>query len=118
MAPNNDPNKPSQDFFGEILGAIRCLPSVAPTIYPKVSEATMPKTVITTSQAPSSTCNSVIPKERKNGNHKRSEERRVGKECRSRWGREQQKKKKKSRKNEGPQKRRRAVTRHKSKTAR
>src|SRR5699024_5532328 len=70
MAPNNDPKKPSQDFFGEILGAIRCLPSVAPTIYPKVSEATMPKTVITTSQAPSSTCNSVIPKQRKNGNHK------------------------------------------------
>src|SRR5699024_239132 len=70
MDTNNDTKKHSQDFVGEMLGAIRCLQSGATTIYPKVSEATMPKTVITTSQAPSSTCNSVIPKERKNGNHK------------------------------------------------
>ncbi len=34
-----DPAKPSQDFFGEITGAIGCLPNRTPATYPPMSEA-------------------------------------------------------------------------------
>ena len=32
IAPITDPAKPSQDFFGEIVGAIGCLPNSTPAM--------------------------------------------------------------------------------------
>src|SRR6476646_3519864 len=40
IAATTEPEKPSQDFFGEIDGAIGCLPNSTPAAYPPVSEAT------------------------------------------------------------------------------
>src|SRR4029450_5799802 len=49
-----EPAKPSQDFFGLIVGAIGCLPNNTPTAYPPVSEATVTAKKVIARHGPSS----------------------------------------------------------------
>ena len=53
-APTTDPAKPSQDFLGEMVGAIGCLPNSTPAMYPPVSEATTMIMKVRMRPAPSS----------------------------------------------------------------
>ncbi len=54
MAPPAEPAKPSQDFLGEILGAMGCLPHTTPTAYPNVSELTASRMTVRILNGPSS----------------------------------------------------------------
>ena len=64
-----DPAKPSHDFFGEITGAIGCLPNSTPAAYPPMSEAMVTTMKVTIALTP------VVLTEHER--HERAEERHV-----------------------------------------
>jgi hypothetical protein len=62
-----DPAKPSQDFFGLIVGAIGCRPRNTPAAYPPTSEAITASMKHSTRAAPSSGTASMAAKAAKAG---------------------------------------------------
>ena len=62
-----DPAKPSHDFFGEMTGAIGCLPNSTPAAYPPMSEAAVTAMKTITSLAPASSARISATNEPRNG---------------------------------------------------
>ena len=67
MQETTDPAKPSQDFFGEITGAIGCFPNSTPTAYPPMSEAAVTPMNVKTAAAPRSSASNSATNEPRNG---------------------------------------------------
>ena len=67
MPASWEPAKPSQDFFGLIVGAIGCLPASTPAAYPPTSEATTQSRKVSARPAPSGATTSSVANEQNSG---------------------------------------------------